>query len=333
MSKAKFPTWALLLVLIPVGAIGAINMVAPEISEQTVFLPQPRAAHATTEGQLHDMWHANAKATNWKWPTAVTIPSPGVTRLVSTDPAATFLGQDALHGFVAYGTQKLAWSYFTKATPTKATDAQRPLIVECTGNAMDRYSAGVSYAQKALLWGDVLMFDYPGYGDSTGSPSPQSLEAMLDPVIAHARAVAGDRPLIFWGHSLGGFVCGKLASKVPETRALILETTARRAKDVVREWTPAAMRPFVFPKITPSFAAYDTAKAAGGGAFPVLVLGAGQDTTLPVGLSRSLADALKQQGAIVTYHEFPQALHWNVPKQSDFIAVMTAFFDTLRLNP
>lgn len=58
-----------------------------------------------------------------------------------------------------------------------------------------------------------------------------------------------------------------------------------------------------------------------------------QDDTLPVPLARSLAEALKQQGAVVSYHEFPQALHWNVPNQTDYRAVMTTFFDTLRPRP
>lgn len=325
--RRKFPSWLIFVLSIPVTVIVILNMLAPEISEATVFKPQPRPKRATTQAQLDAMWLANARATNWRWPMTITQPSAGVTRLTPSVREATFLAQDARHGFWPYGKDRLAWSYFTKVGA--ATDANRPLIVECTGNAMDRYSAGVSYAQKALPWGDVLMFDYPGYGDSTGSPSPAALEAMLDVVIANARRVAGERPIVFWGHSLGGFVCAKLASKVPETRALILETTARRAKDVVREWTPKAIRPFVFPKISPSFGAYDSAKAVGKSKFPVLVLGAGQDTTLPVPLSRSLAQALKQQGSVVTYHEFPQALHWNVPKQTGFRGVMTSFFKAL----
>jgi pimeloyl-ACP methyl ester carboxylesterase len=324
----KPPLWAIALIITPLFLIGGLNALAPEISEQTVFLPQPRPAKATNQMQLDQFWLDNAKASKWRWAMDITTPEPGVTRLKSSDPSATFLAQDVRHGFLPAGNVTLAYSYFTRADAKP--DATRPLIIECTGNAMDRYSAGVSYAQKALPWGDVLMFDYPGYGDSTGAPSAETLEPAITAVIAHARAAANGRKIILWGHSLGGFVCGKMASQMPETQALILETTARNARDVVREWTPNWMRPIVFPKISPTLADYDTAKAVGKAKFPILVMGAGQDKTLPVGLSRTLASALKDQGAIVTYHEFAQAEHWNVPKQNEFRGVMNTFFGTLR---
>lgn len=327
----KLPIWAIALIVAPVFMIGGLNLLAPEISEQTVFFPQPRPAKATTQAQLDQYWLDNAKASKWRWAMDITTPQPGVTRLKSSDQAATFLAQDAQHGFVSYGKERLSYTNFTRADAKP--DFNRPLIVECTGNAMDRYGAGVSYAQKALPWGDVLMFDYPGYGDSSGQPNAQSLEAASAAVIAHARATANGRKIVLWGHSLGGFVCGRMAAAMPEIQALILETTAANARDVVREWTPPWMRPFVFPKITPSLAAYDTAKAVKGATFPVLVLGAAQDETLPVNLSRRLATALRQQGVIVTYAEFPQALHWNVPRQPEFRGVMTSFFEALKQNP
>jgi pimeloyl-ACP methyl ester carboxylesterase len=323
----KPPLWAIVVLTIPLCLIGGLNALAPEVSEQTVFLPQPRPTKATTIAQLDQLWLANAKATNWRWPTDITTPAPGITRLKARDAAATFLAQDVRHGFLPTGNLTLAYSYFTRAD--SKSEANHPLIVECTGNAMDRYSAGVSYAQKALPWGDVLMFDYPGYGDSTGKPEPATLEPAITVVIAQGRKIAGGRKIVLWGHSLGGFVCGKMASQMPEAHALILETTAQNARSVVRQWTSPWMRPFVFPKISPSLASYDTAKAVGGAKYPILVLGAGQDKTLPVPLSRALATALKEQGAIVTYVEFPQAEHWNVPKQSNFRAVMTSFFETL----
>lgn len=262
----------------------------------------------------------------------VTSPRAGVTRLMPKESkTATFIAQDTTHDFLPAGDTMLTYSLSVPAGRTP--DPKRPLIVMCGGNAMDRYSAGVSYAQKGLPWGDVLLFDYPGYGDSTGKPSAGSLETAVNAVVAKARTVANGRRIIYWGHSLGGFVCGRLASKTPETAALIYETTARSAKEVVRQWTPSWMRGVVFPKISPSLSSYDNARAVGQRRFPVLVLGATQDETLPVPLARSLATALKEQGTIVTYHEFPQALHWNVPTQPEFKGVATAFFETLRQTP
>jgi pimeloyl-ACP methyl ester carboxylesterase len=327
------PLWLIPLIVTPVILIGILNALAPEVSEEIAFQPQPRPQKAQTEQELGALFLANSKATNWKWPTQITEPEPGVTRLVSSDPEATFTPQDARHGFVQSQTDRIAWTLFTRVSG--ADGSRRPFILMCTGNAMDRYSAGISYAQKGLPWGDVLLFDYPGYGDSTGTPQPAAFESASDAIIAKAKALAGDRPLILWGHSLGGFVCGRMATKMPETRGLVLETTARRAKDVVHAWTPSWARPFVIPKISPSLAAYDNSATVAGlkQLVPVLVLGAGQDATLPVSLARDLAADLKQRGAVVTYREFPQALHWNVPKQPEFRDVMTNFFKSVESQP
>jgi pimeloyl-ACP methyl ester carboxylesterase len=324
----RVPTWLLALLLLPILAVAGLNALAPEVSEEVAFVPQPRPTKAKSEAELQAFWRANANATRWRWPMAITTPSPGITRLASTSPNATFLAQDTRHGFLKIEGGRIAFSFTQLAG--KTPDRTRPLIVMCGGNSMDRYSAGVSYAQKGLPWGDVLLFDYPGYGDSSGKPTAQALEAAVTAVAAKTRSLAGGKPVIFWGHSLGGFVCGKLASRMPETKAVIYETTARNAKEVVREWTPPWMRPFVFPRITPSLARYDNVRAIGEADFAVLVLGAGQDKTLPVGLSRSLATALKRANVVVTYHEFAQAEHWNVPNQKEFRKVASAFFETLR---
>jgi pimeloyl-ACP methyl ester carboxylesterase len=324
----KFSRWLLFLIVPLVVGIAALNLVAPTVNEEVAFVPPPRATKATTQQALDNLWLANAKATKWKWSMAITAPRPRITRLAATMPGATFLAQDTSHGFLDSDGGRIAYSLSVLAG--KPVEPMRPLIVMCGGNSMDRYSAGVSYAQKGLPWGDVMLFDYPGYGDSTGKPTAPAIEAAIQAVIIKARAVSSGRPIVFWGHSLGGFVCGRLASQVPETKALILETTARNAKEVVRAWTPSWMRPVVFPKISPSLASYDNARAIGGAEFPVLVLGAGQDKVLPVGLSHSLVNALKADNVVVSYHEFAQAEHWNVPNQSDFRNVASAFFETLR---
>jgi pimeloyl-ACP methyl ester carboxylesterase len=323
----KPPLWLLFLFACPVVILGALNVLAPEVTEEIAFRPPPRSVKANTEVQLGAAFFANAQSTNWKTPMRVTQPVEGVTRLTPLSSAATFLSQDARHGFANSDSERLAWTLTTLAdTPL---DKNRPLIVTCSGNAMDRYTAGVSYAQKALPWGDVLLFDYPGYGDSSGRPSAVSFELALTIIIDQARLLADGRPIVFWGHSLGGFVCSKLAERMPDVSGLVLETTARNAAEVARAWMPSALQPFVWPKISPSLRSYDNVLATKSLKVPILVLGAGLDDTLPVSLSRSLAKDLGEQSSDVTYHEFPQALHWNVPSQADYRAVMTAYFSKI----
>jgi pimeloyl-ACP methyl ester carboxylesterase len=311
------------------------------IDEQRVFFPPPRPQKAQSLEDLDRLWLANARATNWATPLEILTPRAGAVRLVPRDPAARFVPFEVVHGFTGAGAQRLAFSHFTAlardgsgSTGAQLAGARRPLlVVTCGGNATDRYTSGVSYAQKALAWGDVLSFDYPGYGDSAGAPSTASFEAATELVRTLAQDKAAGRPILFWGHSLGGFVCTRLAAATPGTVGLIIETSARRAEDVARAWTPGWARLVARPSIAPGLASYDNATEAARATVPVLVLGAAQDDTLPVELAQGLAQALEAEGVPVTYHEFPDAEHWNVPNQPGFADVVGRFIASLPVPP
>lgn len=201
----------------------------------------------------------------------------------------------------------------------------RPLIVHCSGNAGLRYDDAVGYAAKALPFGDVLQFDYPGYGDSSGIARAADFEAATQLMAADAAARAADgRPLIFWGHSLGGFVCARMAASVATTDAMIFETSARNADEVATRW-----RPWFLPMVNfvpaPGLAGYDNATVLRDFAGPVLVMAAGRDRTLPPDLAAALAEALQAQGNKVTYVYFAEADHLGVPYAPAFRGVISDF--------
>ena len=58
---------------------------------------------------------------------------------------------------------------------------------------------------------------------------------------ARAQADAEGRPLIAWGHSLGGIVCSAIANEV-DADALVLETTTPSARAAVDEMVGLAVR-------------------------------------------------------------------------------------------
>jgi len=60
-----------------------------------------------------------------------------------------------------------------------------------------------------------------------------------------------------------------------------------------------------------------------------LVLGAAKDKTLPVKLSRKLADGLISGEADVTYIEFSNANHISIPTQDEFQASIELFLASL----
>ncbi|MGB3456908.1 MAG: alpha/beta fold hydrolase [Litorimonas sp.] len=198
-----------------------------------------------------------------------------------------------------------------------------PLIVACFGNASDRYEHGADYAAKVGAFGQAVVWDYPGYGDSSGHEGAEAVNAVASDLAAWLEEKAEDRPLVVWGHSLGGFVCANLASRVSRVDAVILETTAPGIQAVADAWTPDWLPLRV--TFDEALLAYDIADALSGVEAPVLIIGAGRDRVLPVHLSRQLSAELPE----ATYLELPEATHFSAGFDPRAQAAVEALLDGL----
>lgn len=264
------------------------------IDDAAVFRPQPNLTPAVNVDELS------------RWPIA--------------DLRAVVADVEVQHGFAGAGEDRLAYTLVSKP------GENRPLIVYCGGNSGDRFNSGVFFALKTLPYGDVLLFDYPGYGDSPGKPSASALAARAPALQAIAVEHSADRQLVFWGHSLGGFICSRMARDTPSADGVILEATARNALEVGQAWRPWFAAPFVRLSVGDGLSRFDVADTLAEFRGPILILGAKRDNTLPVRLSRSLTESLRTRGARVTYVEFPRAEHLDISRQPEFPAAASSFF-------
>jgi fermentation-respiration switch protein FrsA (DUF1100 family) len=119
-------------------------------------------------------------------------------------------------------------------------------VLYCHGNAGNLSHRG----NAALLWQvsleqAVLIFDYPGYGRSGGSPCESGCYAAADAAYAwlvEVQRVPPDRILLMGG-SLGGGVAVDLAARKPH-RALILISTFTSIPDLAQQfyfWLPTRL--------------------------------------------------------------------------------------------
>jgi fermentation-respiration switch protein FrsA (DUF1100 family) len=83
----------------------------------------------------------------------------------------------------------------------------------------------------------VLIFDYPGYGRSEGSPSETGCYEAADTAYAWLRSKVPPDQIVLFGESLGGGVAVDLASRKPH-RALILTKTYTSLPDVGQSLYP-----------------------------------------------------------------------------------------------
>lgn len=274
-----------------------------EIDESVVFEPR-------------DITQRNTDLSSMVLTDEASLTKPSSEELVDARGYASHLPAAIEHGFWGEGEKRIAWTLISSVASAES-ETKRPLVVNCFGNTGDRVKDGVWATKKNFAWGDVLLFDYPGYGDSPGVASTKSMHNMHTVVAENIDKLGSDRPVILWGHSLGGFVCSELGRVAKEPDAVVLEATALNVQEVAKAWKPWYL-PFVGVDIKESLNDYDNARALAHFEGPVVVLGAKKDETLPVGLARSLKKALERREVDLTYIEFKKAGHSDITDQFDF---------------
>jgi hypothetical protein len=123
---------------------------------------------------------------------------------------------------------------------------------------------------------DVLLFDYRGYGASTGRPAEAGthLDARAARETLLAREEVDPRRVIYLGESLGGAVALALALEAPPA-GLILQSAFTSVRDVARVHYPFIPRAVV-PDAYPSLRLIPELRA------PLLVLHGRRDEIVPV---------------------------------------------------
>lgn len=298
-------------------AFGAIaGCVGVKVDEARVFQPQPVANKANGVEQMYLEWEDVFKrASNYTFTNNINNDHSTI-RISEND----FIPVELHHGFWADGS--IAVTMFKTGKPN------RPLVVHCGGNSSDRYNSGTFFGLKVTPYADLIIFDYPGYGDSPGVPSAQAFETMIRNLAEelNERRAQTDRPLVLWGYSLGGFVCTQLLGAVDKVEAIIIESSAKDASSAARQLIPALLRPFLRVQLSPTLAEYDNVDALKGYDGDVLVLAGAQDTILPAKHSRRLVEGLQDNGISVTYHEFQEGNHANLATLAVYQAELQKFF-------
>jgi len=157
------------------------------------------------------------------------------------------------------------------------------------GNIAGRLLGAEAFLEMGL---SVLLYDYRGYGASTGKPSEEG--TYLDALAAYdwlveRRGVAPERVLAY-GESLGGGVAVELARRRP-VGAVFVESTFTSLPDV-----GARLYPFLPVRLlaTIKYASGDKVAELG---VPLLVAHSPEDEIVPFELGRALYEAAREPKA------------------------------------
>ncbi|NQT94301.1 MAG: alpha/beta hydrolase [Lentisphaerae bacterium] len=187
-------------------------------------------------------------------------------RQVGLTPAYLRLAFEDVRIGTADGETLAGW-YVEAAAGTDEGGADGLTVLLCHGNGGDIGDRLTTLQTFTALGMNVLIFDYRGYGESTGRPSEEGTYAdglAAWHYLTQERGVAADRIVIF-GRSLGAAVGTWLAQRV-EPAALVLESAFTSAPDMA-----ARMFPYLPVRLLCRFR-YDTLSRIGSVGCPVLLM-------------------------------------------------------------
>lgn len=197
---------------------------------------------------------------------------------------------------LADGTRIVGWASDAVAVPGA------PAVVFFHGNGENLETMRMSglYADLDRLGIAYLAVDYPGYGNSGGSPSESSLvEAALGGFDELGRRFPGRRRVVC-GWSLGAAVAVQLAGqRTEELEGLMLLSAWTDLPALAGQHFPGWMVSLLLRE------RYDSLAVAPRLSDPVLVIHGSQDRIIPVEHGRRLAEALPA----ASYLEVPGAGH------------------------
>jgi len=197
------------------------------------------------------------------------------TRASLGTPATVGLEYESLTLKTPDGEQLDAW--FVPAKNARGT------ILFCHGNAGNISNRIHSIRLFNKLGLSVLIFDYRGYGNSTGTPSEHGTytdaQAAWDYLVEKRGLSSGN--IIVFGRSLGAAVAANLATK-NKPRALILETAflsvAKMAQEIYR----------IYPARLLTWIKFDTSAALAKIKSPVLLIHSREDEIIPYAHGQAL---------------------------------------------
>lgn len=182
------------------------------------------------------------------------------------------------------------------------------IIVYFHGNAGSLREWGETGATLSRLGYEVLIYDYRGYGKSTGRIRSES-ELVDDAraVVAVARKDYPEDRLVLFGRSLGSGIAVQLAAEM-KPRLLILESPYRNVTGVARKQYPF-LAPFIvrYPFRSDRFAK----KVAS----PVVVIHGEFDEVIPVGFAENLVEDFAFP---VGYHRIAGGHHNDLDQFPDY---------------
>ena len=190
---------------------------------------------------------------------------------------------------VTFGAHASLYGWFVSGRP------DRTLLIFCGNGGNLTHRAPLLARMQRELGASLFIFDYQGYGRSSGAPSEAATYADARAALAYLRGRpdVDPRGIAYYGESLGSAVAVDLAVDEPPL-ALVLNAPFTSIRDMAQVHYPL-LRPLL-PLVRTR---YDSAARIGEVRVPVLVIHGADDRVVPPEQGRRLYDAANEPKRLV----------------------------------
>src|SRR5699024_36633 len=176
---------------------------------------------------------------------------------------------------------------------------------------------------------NLMVFDYRGYGLSTGDPTVEGLKTDARTIVNELKAnyISEGENLIVHGHSTGSFLAVLLADEDSDIDAYILESPVTEVGSWTKSMLPWIARVFVRFDIDEQVAGQNNITRVENITLPLLVIsGTADDVTSP-----DMAQELYQQSVSPQkeFLEITGGSHNNLPNFSQYRSVLRQFLEQI----
>lgn len=178
---------------------------------------------------------------------------------------------------------------------------------------------------------NIMLFDYRGYGRSTGTASVRGLQTDARVAYNYARsgAPSPQETIIVHGHSMGSFLAAMITEE-NEVAGYILESPITEVNRWTRRLVPWIARPFVRFRIDQPIQEQNNLERVARISTPVLITGGAFDDVTPFRMATELHEAsASSQKRLV---EIAGAKHNDLPRFRQYREALATFYAGLGIE-
>lgn len=172
---------------------------------------------------------------------------------------------------------------------------------------------------------NLLLFDYRGYGQSTGNPTVAGVRKDAEAAVQFARNLTGDdKKLYVHGHSIGSFLAARIADE-QEIDGYILESPATDVDNMTRKRVPWIARLFIRFDIDDVLKEQNNLEKVSRIDIPLLIMGGSNDEITPFRMAEELYEASSSSDKKLI--RITGGSHNDLPKSVEYRRALADYFN------